>query len=62
MNNKKYVFNGKEVIMTGRTAIKKLRSGREDILYEVKLLENVDISSTKYNEWVKMSELYEVVE
>ena len=58
--DKTYVYNGTEVIMTGRTASKKIRGrgeGRLITLHEIKP-SNEDDGSWK--KWVKESELYEV--
>lgn len=57
---KRYVYKGKEVVLTGRTASKSLRSGKEEILYETKPIDIADLSSTKYNEWVKLKDLFEI--
>lgn len=53
----KYVHDGKEVILTGRTAAKKLRSGKEQILYEV---QPEGVLSKQYNKWVLMKDLFEI--
>ncbi len=55
-----YVLKGVEVMLTGRTAKKARRSGKEETLYEVKPTEFADSTSTKANSWVKLSELYKV--
>lgn len=56
--DKAYVFKGKEVILTGKIAKKTLRSGKENILYEVK--PRVKENGT-WTEWVRMSDLFEIV-
>jgi len=53
-----YVFKGKEVLLTGRRAVKTNRRGRETQLYEVKPVRFPDADG----EWVEMRELFEVVE
>lgn len=54
---KKFVHNGKEVILTGRTAKKQLRSGKEEVLYEI---QPDGVSGKQYNSWVKMKDLFEI--
>jgi len=63
-----YVWNGSEVMMTGRTARKEgnsvaTRSGRTvrriDILYEITPTNNEDGS---WKKWVRKDELYEIVD
>jgi hypothetical protein len=53
-----YVLNGKEVVMTGRTAI---RPGRrtDHTIYEVKPID-VESDAPQFCKWVRMEELYEV--
>lgn len=55
----KYVHNGKEVILTGRTAKKHLRSGKEELLHEIR---PDGVTSKQYNSWVKMKDLFEINE
>lgn len=54
-----YVYNGKEVYLTGRKAIKSASTRRksEKILYEIKLTKYKDIS-----EWVELKDLYTVMD
>lgn len=63
-----YVWNGSEVQLTGRTARKegKAPSGRTgrarqriDILYEI---EPTDKEDGSWKKWVRMNELYEIVD
>lgn len=61
---KTYVFEGLEVILTGRTAKRELKgSGRAasriDTIHEITPANKEDGSWTK---WVRMSDLYEVEE
>jgi hypothetical protein len=53
----KYVHNGKEVVLTGRTATKKLRSGKDELLHEIK---PDGVTGKQYNTWVKMKDLFEI--
>lgn len=53
-----YVHEGKEVVLTGRKAQKKLRSGKSDEVVEIKPANPEDGSFTK---WVRMGELFEIV-
>jgi hypothetical protein len=53
-----YVLNGKEVVMTGRTAVRST-SRRDYTLYEVKPKE-VDSNDPKFCSWVTREELYEI--
>lgn len=55
----KFVYDGKEVILTGRTAKKSLKSGKEQILYEIK---PHDVVGKQYNKWVQMKDLFEIIE
>lgn len=52
-----YVLKGKEVFLTGRTAIKESRRGKSKILYETKSISCPTCDPV----WVDMSELFEVV-
>jgi hypothetical protein len=58
--SKVYVYDGKEVVLTGRKAEKKLRT-KVDQLVEIK---PKDISSTSsdFCKWVRLVDLYEIVE
>lgn len=56
----KYVHNGKEVVLTGRTAKKKLpRSGKEEVLHEI---QPEGVMSKQYNTWVHMRDLFEITQ
>ena len=56
-DNKRYVYDNVEVVKTGRTASKPLRSGKVDELYEVTPIDTI-IGSWK--KWVRDAELFEV--
>jgi hypothetical protein len=54
---KSYVFENTEIILTGRTASKPLRSGKLETLYEITpKLNNVGA----WHKWVRMEEMFEV--
>lgn len=57
--NKSFVYENTEVVMTGRKATKALRSGKEEILYEIAPVSSM-VGSWK--KWVQMNQLFEVVE
>lgn len=57
---KHYLHNGKEVVLTGRIATKSIRNGKEEILHEIKPIDIADLSTTKYNAWVRMKDLFEI--
>ena len=59
MTNKTYVYEGKEHVLTGRTAEKTLRSKKTKKLHEIHPAD-VDASNTEYNQWVSIEDLYEV--
>ena len=61
MTDKTYVYNGKEVVLTGRTATKELRSGRNRTLYEIRPL-TATPEQKDFNEWVEMEDLFEIGE
>jgi hypothetical protein len=54
-----YVFEQAEVVLTGRKASKKLRSGRDETLYEITPVSKLTGSWCK---WVTMSQLFEVMD
>jgi len=56
---KKYVYDSKEVILTGRVAEKSLRSGKVDKLFEIKPADGEGIA---FIQWVRISELFEIIE
>lgn len=63
MDDKKYVFNGTEVILTGRTAKRevsaagKRSTARVDTLNEIK---PADPEEGSWRKWVRLNELYEI--
>ena len=59
MITKTYVYDGKEHIMTGRIAEKRLRSEKIKKLYEIRP-NDVETGQDMYNKWVSMDDLYEV--
>lgn len=54
-----YVYEQTEVILTGRKATKELRSGKEEVLFEITPISKITGS---WQKWVQMSQLFEVVE
>lgn len=58
-----YVFNGTEVVLTGRTAKREIKSSgrhsapRIDILHEIK---PADAEDGSWKKWVRKTELYKV--
>lgn len=59
MKNKTYIYDGIEVYQTGRTAERKLSSGKLDELVEIT---PVDSITGTWKKWVRETELYEVKE
>ncbi len=59
MTDKAYVFNGTEVVMTGKVAKKTTPRGKENLLYEIKPRKSENGTWTK---WVRMSDLFEIVD
>lgn len=57
MNAKRYVYDNVEVIKTGRSAKKPLRSGKIDELFEITPVETMDGT---WKKWVREIELFEV--
>jgi hypothetical protein len=57
--DKSYVYENTEVIMTGRSATKELRSGKIDTLYEITPKHS---TSGQWKKWVNFSDLFEVSE
>ena len=60
--DKKYVYNGSEVVLTGRTAERKRKTTkrvqtREDILHEIT---PADDEEGSWKKWVRLDELYEI--
>jgi len=61
MSTSTYVYDGKEVVMTGRTAVKSMKSGNLKTLYEVRPVE-AEPDQKMYNQWVSMDDLYVITE
>ena len=57
--DKTYVYDGIEVVLTGRKAQKQLRSQKTDEVIEIK---QADPESASFKKWVRMKELFEIVE
>jgi hypothetical protein len=57
--NKSFVHENTEVVMTGRKATKALRSGKEEILFEITPISSM-VGSWK--KWVMLSQMFEVVD
>ena len=57
-----YVYNGKEVFLTGRTAKKRMRRGGVRELYEVRPIKYLGTKDTipGIEDWVRLSDLYEI--
>ena len=57
-----YVYNGKEVFLTGRTAMKSSRAGKDRVLFEVKPIKFLGETSTPpgIEDWVNMRDLYKI--
>ena len=57
-----YVYNGKEVFLTGRTAVKKGRSNKERTLLEVRPIKYLGESKVMpgVEDWVSMRDLYKI--
>ena len=54
-----YVFEGREYVLTGRSAKRKTLTKKERILVEIKPA-SISDESTDYNKWVSEEELFEV--
>ena len=63
---KTYVYDGKEVVLTGRVAKQKPRREGAKVRSDNDLFEirpfDVDEANKSFNKWVKMNQLHEVVE
>lgn len=61
---KKYVYKGKEVFLTGRTASKRGIRGKEKIIHEIKPVRyfNDDRDTVHVAEWVGLGELFQIDE
>lgn len=57
MDAKRYVYDNVEVVKTGRSAQKPLRSGKVDELFEITPVEHIDGT---WKKWVREIELFEV--
>lgn len=57
--NDSYVHNGKEVAITGRTAIRKTSRGKTLVLYEIKPID-LEEGDPKFCQWVKIEDLYHI--
>lgn len=55
---KHYLFEGKEVKLTGRIAKKQKRSG-DNLMFEIRPLD-ASTATGSWRKWVLMSELYEI--
>ena len=58
MTDKVYVYDGAEVVLTGRKAQKKLRSGKISEVVEIK---PADAESASFKKWVRQDELFEIL-
>lgn len=54
-----YVFENVEVVLTGRKAAKTLRSGKEEVLYEITPKHS---TTGMWKKWVNLSQMYEVMD
>lgn len=59
MKNKTYIYDGVEVCQTGRTAQRKLSSGKVDELVEITPIDSI---IGNWKKWVREIDLYEVKE
>lgn len=57
--DKTYVYDGSEVVLTGRKARKQLRQGRYKYIFEIRPL-SVDADNNQFNSWVYLSDLFEI--
>ncbi len=56
-----YVYNGKEVYLTGRSATKKRRSGSPRVLYETRQIKYINMNDDNVaSDWVELKDLYEI--
>jgi hypothetical protein len=62
-NDKHYVYHDTEVKLTGRTAIKRKRSGRNAGQVSAELYEvtPADIEEGSWKKWVRPDDLYEII-
>lgn len=54
-----YVYEGQEYVLTGRSAVRKLRSSKELVVNEIRPIA-APKNDNSYNKWVEISELYVV--
>lgn len=59
MTDKTFVYEGQEVVLTGRKAQKKTRSGKTDEVVEIR---PSDTTSAEFKKWVRESDLFEIIE
>jgi hypothetical protein len=59
MTNKTYIYEGKEHVLTGRTATKRLRSDKIKILHEIRPAD-LDSDKNEFNQWIEMDDLFVV--
>lgn len=59
MKEQTYVYDGREVVPTGRTAEKEMRSNKVKTLYEVRPV-NADPEDRTMNKWVSLDDLYKI--
>jgi hypothetical protein len=59
LKTKTFVFEGEEVMMTGRLAIKILPSRKEKEIYEIEPKNKVPYGNSR-NKWVAITDLFEV--
>lgn len=55
-----YVFEGREWVLTGREATRRLPSGKDKKLIEIRPV-TADPSDQQYNKWVELPQLFHVI-
>ena len=60
LDSKNYVWQGDEIRLTGREAIKKTTSGKEHKLVEIESADR-NTPGPKWTKWVRMTDLFEIV-
>lgn len=60
MSSTTYIFGEREYVLTGREAVKKRRSGREEERVEIRPVDITDEEDRTHNKWVKRSDLFVV--
>lgn len=53
----RFIYEGNEVVLTGRKAHRKLRNGNVDVIYEITPY-NTEVN--KWTKWVHYEELYSI--